>query len=402
MSIVLILFTSFFVLLLLALLFEIILVLIVKNFKHDFKWLIEKKDEKPKFNKIKLKKFFNKSFHPIYGWDRKPFTSGVECSNKISKFKISKEGYRGNLRPKKDLISVFGDSFAFCRYVNDNMTWEAILEKNLNQTILNYGVGNFGLDQSFLKYHEFKNKISSKIIVFNFVPETIARINSYWKHYREFGNIHAFKPLLEIKNNNLKIIKNLIEKDYTESQIYDRLDEIKSKDIFFQSKFNKLSFKYPYTFTLIKNFNFYSKILINLFLFKFKKDKKYLNESIKVVLNQNILESHHMYLEKKFYKKLEDLILFMNNNLKKDKRKMIIIITPQLLDLKTGNCENYQKFFKKLTKKIKCLDLTKNIKNYENYENLYFKDIYGGHLNELGNEYVSGVVYKYLKNKKLI
>ena len=85
MSIVLILFTSFFVLLLLALLFEIILVLIVKNFKHDFKWLIEKKDEKPKFNKIKLKKFFNKSFHPIYGWDRKPFTSGVECSNKISK-----------------------------------------------------------------------------------------------------------------------------------------------------------------------------------------------------------------------------------------------------------------------------------------------------------------------------
>ena len=109
-----------------------------------------------------------------------------------------------------------------------------------------------------------------------------------------------------------------------------------------------------------------------------------------------------MYLEKKFYKKLEDLILFMNNNLKKDKRKMIIIITPQLLDLKTGNCENYQKFFKKLTKKIKCLDLTKNIKNYENYKNLYFKDIYGGHLNELGNEYVSGVVYKYLKNKKLI
>ena len=393
---------TFFTLLIFALLFEIILVLIVKNFKHDFRWLIEKKDEKPKFNKIKLKKFFNKSFHPIYGWDRKPFSSGFEYSNKISKFKISKEGYRGNLRSKKDLISVFGDSFAFCRYVDDNMTWEAILEKNLNQSVLNYGVGNFGLDQSFLKYHEFKNKISSKVIIFNFVPETIARINSYWKHYREFGNIHAFKPLLEIKNNNLKIIKNLIEKDYTEGQIYDKLDEIKSRDIFFHSKFNKLSFKYPYTFSLIKNFNFYSKILINLFLFKFKKDKKYLNESIKVVLNQNILESHHMYLEKKFYKKLENLILFMNNNLKKDKRKMIIIITPQLLDLKSGNCENYQKFFKKLTKKIKCLDLTKNIKNYGNYDNLYFKDIYGGHLNELGNKYISGVIYKYLKNKKLI
>jgi hypothetical protein len=395
-------FNMFNILLFALVIFEIIIILVIKNFRKDFKWLVEKKDEKPKFNKIKLKKFFKNSYHKNYGWDRKPLSSGFEYSNKKTKFKISKDGYRGDLKSKKNLISVFGDSFAFCRYVNDNMTWESILEKKLSQSVLNYGVGNFGLDQSFLKYHEFKNKISSKVIIFNFVPETIARINSYWKHYREFGNIHAFKPLLEIRNNNLKIIKNLIEKDYTESQIYEKLGEIKSKDIFFQLKFNKLSFKYPYSFTLMKNFDFYSKILINLFLFKIKKNKKYLNNSIKVVLNENVLESHNMYLEKKFYKKLENLILFMNNNLKKDKRKMIIIITPQLLDLKSGNCENYQKFFKKLTKKIKCLDLTENIKNYGNYDNLYFKDIYGGHLNELGNRYISGVIYKYLKNKKLI
>lgn len=392
----------FFCLVIFIFLFEIFLIIVIKNFKIDFKWLVEKKDEKPKFDKVKLKKFFNKNFHKIYGWDRKPSSSGIEFSNKISKFKISKDGYRGNLKFKKNSISVFGDSFAFCRYVDDHMTWEHILEKNISRPVMNYGVGNFGLDQSFLKYRQLKNDIKSKVIIFNFVPETIARINSYWKHYREFGNIHGFKPLLEIKNNNLKILKSFIKKDFSEKQIHNKLDKIKNKDIFFHLKFNKLSFKYPYTFIFFKNFKFYSKILINVFLYKFKKKKKYLNESIKVVLNQNILESHQMYLEQQFYKKLENLILFINNDLKKDKRKMIIIISPQLLDLKSGNSENYQKFFKKLSRKIYCLDLTKNINNYGNYKKLYFDDIYGGHFNKFGNKYISEIILEYLKNKNII
>ena len=392
----------FFCLIIFILLFEVILIIVIKNFKKDFKWLVEEKDEKPKFDKIKLQKFYNKNFHKDYGWDRKPLSSGIEYSNKISKFKISKDGYRGNLKFQKDSISVFGDSFAFCRYVDDHMTWEHILEKNINRPVLNYGVGNFGLDQSFLKYRQLRNNITSEIIIFNFVPETIARINSYWKHYREFGNIHGFKPLLEIKNNKLKILNSLIKKDFSESQIYNKLGKIKKKDIFFHLKFNKLSFKYPYTFIFLKNFNFYSKILKNIFLYKFKKNKKYLNKSIKVILTQNILESHQMYQKKEFYKKLEDLILFINNDLKNDKRKMVIIISPQLLDLTTGNFENYQKFFKKLSRKVNCLDLTRVINNYGDYKKLYFDDIYGGHLNKLGNKYISGVILRYLKNKKII
>lgn len=48
---------------------------------------------------------------------------------------------------------------------------------------------------------KYKKNIESKIIIFNVVPETIARINSYWKHYREFGNTLGFKPLYIIKKN---------------------------------------------------------------------------------------------------------------------------------------------------------------------------------------------------------
>ena len=54
---------------------------------------------------------------------------------------------------------------------------------------------------------------NDKIIIFNVVPETIARINSYWKHYREFGNIHGFKPILKIKKDKLTILKVKIKKN---------------------------------------------------------------------------------------------------------------------------------------------------------------------------------------------
>ena len=69
------------------------------------------------------------------------------------------------------------------------------------------------MDQSFLKFLKYKRNIKSKIIIFNVVPETIARINSYWKHYREFGNILGFKPIYELKKNKLKLKKDAFKKE---------------------------------------------------------------------------------------------------------------------------------------------------------------------------------------------
>ena len=106
----------------------------------------------------------------------------------------------------KDGISVFGDSFAFCRYVNDNETWQYNLSKKHKTNILNFGVGNYGLDQAFLKYLKVSKKIKTSKVVFCVVPETIARVFSYWKHFREFNNIFAIKPLINLKKDKPSII----------------------------------------------------------------------------------------------------------------------------------------------------------------------------------------------------
>ncbi len=381
--------------------FEIFLIIIVRNLKKDFKWLINTEDELPHFTKKSLNNFFKHSYDSTTGWDRKKNLSGYEIGEKKTFFRISKKGYRGKSKYKKTAISVFGDSFAFCRYVNDDKTWESQLEDKLKMNIHNYGVGNFGLDQSYLKFLKHKKKIKSKIVIFNVVPETIARVHSYWKHYREFGNILGFKPIYEIKKNKLILKRSLLKKNFTEKQIHNIIPKIKKVDAFYKVKFLKNKFSFPYTLTFIKNFIFYTDIISNLILRKITNKNNFYNNAVAVVLKKNIRDSHEMYNSPYYLKKLKSLILYLNNTLNKNNFQMILVVSPQLLDLTEGNYENVSKFYNQIGKKVFCIDLYNEIKN-KKFKKFYFQDIYGGHFNEEGNKLVSKILLNYFKRKKIL
>ena len=213
-------------------------------------------------------------------------------------------GNRGVSRFSSNKISVFGDSFAFCRYVNDDETWENFLEKKIKSNVYNYGVGNYGIDQSFLKYIRYNKKLKNKIVIFNVVPETIARISSYWKHYREFGNIMAFKPVYLLKNHKLILKKNLLKKGLPqEKKIYKILNEVKKYDFFYKKKFLKNIFKFPYIFSFLMNFKKNILLFNNLILYKFTKKnfftikpyqkyfRKTLNNRIKCIKKSPIVKN---------------------------------------------------------------------------------------------------------------
>ena len=178
------------------LLIEIALILLVIFLKKDFKWLINHSDELPKFDKKALKKFFNNSFDYELGWVRKPLSKGIEKGkNKSIQFKIDKYGSRKSvLDPSKANIVSVGDSYTFCRQVEDYETWQHHLAKINGRAVLNYGVGNYGIDQAIIRLNKVYIPKGCKYAVLGFVPETISRIQSYWKHYLEFGNTFAFKP----------------------------------------------------------------------------------------------------------------------------------------------------------------------------------------------------------------
>ena len=212
-------------------LIEIIIYIVFRILKLDFSWLVDEKDIFPNFSKKQIQKYNKEIFDKDLGWDnkkRKKIEKNI--SNKKIEYNFDKHGSRitGN-KYKNSNISIFGDSYSMSRYSNDNETIQYFAEKKLRKKISNYGVGNYGLDQVFLKIK--KTSINKEKLVFIiFVPETILRIQSYWKHFLEFGNTFGFKPKFIYKNGKL-----ILEKDHLQklklSNLKSLIINLKKKDI---------------------------------------------------------------------------------------------------------------------------------------------------------------------------
>ena len=252
-----------------------------------------------------------------------------------------------------------------------------------------------------MKFLKYKRNIKSKIIIFNVVPETIARINSCWKHYREFGNILGFKPIYKLNKNKFILEKNPLKRNFTQKQIYRIIPDIRKSDTFYESKFLKYKFTFPYSFVFLKNLPYFSNIITNLIVAKFTNNKSYLNNAVSVVLKKNIKDSHMMYKNPYYFEKLKSMIFHINDDLKKKNFRMILVISPQLLDFTEGDYNSVSKFYKQIGKKISCLDLYDKIKD-KKFKKYYLKDIYGGHFNKLGNKLISKILFSYFKKKKII
>ena len=401
-------------LLLLIITIEFFLYILVNFLKKDFQWIITQKDEFPFKSDKELKKFFKNSYSKITGWDRKKNTQGFEILNqKKTYFNITNKGFRNTpLKKKKSLISVFGDSYAFCRYVNDNYTWEANLEKKMNSCVKNYGVGNFGLDQSFLKYKKMYLPKVTKLIIFAFVPETIVRINSYWKHYSEFGNKFGFKPFFKLKKNKLILKKNILYKNIRLNILKNKISKIKKEDIFYEKRFRYYMFKFPYIFSYLKSITRNNTIFFNIFLFKtlkllnVKKHKKFYLKAYNRIIKDNIYDANKMYHDEYFSNHLKKMMITIDRSVKDKNKKCIFLILPQLHDISFIKTKNryYNTFFNQQSfkNKLNILDTTKYFLIEKKLSKLYLEDNYGGHLSKKGNKFVAKHLYKYIINKKLL
>ena len=392
------------ILLLVLVVCEIFLQIIIKYFRRDFQWLITEKDSNPFFDKIALKKFINNSFDKELGWVRKPNTTGVEVgANSKIVYHIDSNGSRENLVGSKVTIASFGDSYTFGRQVEDFQTWQVRLSEKLGEKVLNYGVGNYGADQAFLYYQRQKIPKTTKIVILGIVPETICRIHSYWKHYLEFGNTFAFKPRYTLDHGKLKLHKNPIEglEDFDDFEKV--LGVLKKYDDFYEIKFKKLQFRFPYLKSYFLNFKRNSMLLYSLskrkvFHFLGVENKKVENDPFNRIMIDNIKHSHEMYQNKQACKLLE-LILIKFCDMARDRgHTPLLLIMPQLIDLKIINEVGhtpYEDFFFEMSKKESVIDTTLDL-NKENSKIFYTEDLYGGHFSELGNQLVADKVFDYL------
>ena len=367
---------------------------ITKIGKKKFMWLIDHKDENPKFQKNKINLYIKKSFDKELGWIRKANTSGKEESyNNTSFFKIDKKGSRfnpnNNSKYKKNIVTL-GDSFTFCRQVNDNETWQAFLAKSKKLNVLNYGVGNYGADQALILSKRILKNKKFNISILGIVPETILRINSCWKHYYEYGNIFGFKPRFIIKNNKLNLIKNEINSADRFKNYKKYLNKIQKNDYFYTNVFNKEIIKKPYLFSYLKSFR-----NLKLLFYIFFKDKNKTHQ--KFVLRKNHLMAIQFYKDENFVNLLYCIINDFLNYSKKNMATPYLLILPQIYDVEyyiNNKKSYYENLLSKFKNKKKIIDLTPIFASKKIFTKYYINDKYGGHLSTTGNKLVAKEIEK--------
>lgn len=382
----------------------------MKIVRSKFHWMITKKDEKPVLSKKGLEKFFEKGFDEELGWVRKPNTNNEEYGkSNFVKWNINEKGARVNpgYEEKESLISCYGDSFTFARQVNDNETWENELSKIMDSNIQNFGVGNYGIDQSFLRLKREYKSNKTKYVILGVVPDSIRRNLNFWKHYFEYGNTFGFKPRFILSENKLELIKNPINEKSKFEQYEKYLDEIKKYDYFYNKKFCKEMISFPYSLTVLKNplrnFSIIYWILKIDFYKKMKKDVSKIEwNPMKIIMKINLKWRIQLYKNEEakniFKKIIEEFIKFS----KEEKFQPIFLMFPQKDDVLfiKSNYNFYEKFMNELQNinELKIINLTEELLQENDLDKLYSDDNeYGGHFSKLGNKRIAEIINKKIK-----
>ena len=320
---------------------EVIMMFIIRNLRKRFRWLITPLDEYPKLDEKGLKKFIEHGYDPQLGWVRKANTSNMEKGRYGQTcYHIGSNGARLNPGHEEleSRISCFGDSFTFCRQVNDDETWAWYLSRLSGTNVLNFGVGNYGIDQAYLRMlRELKN-LKTNIVMMGVVPSTIVRILCVWKHYNEFGNTFGFKPRFELKDGKLILIKNIID-DESKFYGYEKfLEEIRANDYFYKMKFRNEMIRFPYLYSVLRkpgrNIPIISALLLSMFLDRLNIKNSWINEyPLMKIMEINRILRYRLFQDGYVTNLMRAIVQEFISSVKEKGAKPILLLMPQKDDV---------------------------------------------------------------------
>ena len=388
---------------------------LVLSINKKFQWLILSKDENPKILESVLEKFLPHGFDPELGWVRKSNTEHLE-NGKYGKVKWTTNFSGARTNPKfektESQISCYGDSFAFCRQVNDYETWEHYLSKIFTTNVQNFGVGNYGLDQTLLRLKREYTLNPTKIVIIGVVPDTISRILSMWKHYYEYGNTLGFKPRFKISNNDLELIKNPIDTKEKFLKYTNYLNIIQENDFFYKTKFSKEKITFPYCINIFRNWKRNSELIKA--VKRIEKNESDVNNSkeilwkpMSIIMEINLKWRVQLFQNKNnldlIIRILEEYVMFSKQN----NFLPVFVFLPQKDDLLfiKKNYYFYENMINEILK-IKDLvffDITKELIQIKNLDELYSDDNdYGGHYSANGNKKISELIANELREREIL
>ena len=143
-------------------------------------------------------------------------------------------------------VSTYGDSYCFCREVNDDETFQNYLAQEIDSHVGNYGGGNYGLDQALLRMKRQYPEDPTDHVCMVVTASSIARILSVWKHYQEFGNVLAVKPRYELNDGELELIESPIDEKEDLLDLESRAEFLRTHDHHYENWFKPHLASFPY------------------------------------------------------------------------------------------------------------------------------------------------------------
>lgn len=208
------------------------------------------------------------SFDPELGWATQPNTEkqkdtgdhlpGEDMGDTTVTYSTDEYGSRICPARERDpdargVVSTYGDSYCFCREVNDDETYQHFLAKELDTHVGNYGGGNYGLDQAILRMKRTYPEDPTDYVFMYVTASSIARILSVWKHYQEFGNVLAVKPRYELRDGELELIENPIDEKDELLDLESHAEFLRENDYHYDHWFKPHLASFPYTTDLLSN-----------------------------------------------------------------------------------------------------------------------------------------------------
>ena len=371
---------------------------LILRLRNEFQWLITPADELPEFDPLLIEKYSELSFDKDLGWVRRPGTQGREETAQGEKtFTLDKNGCRTNpdYAGKPSRIAAFGDSFTFCRLVDDRETWPYYLSGLADTNVLNFGVGNYGIDQAVLRLDREIGNLESEFVILGFVPETISRIHSYWRHYFEYGNILAFKPRFTLSDGKLTHHPPAIKRLEDFTHYADRLKEIQALDIFYKRKFRRDLLFFPHLPKIIRQWRRTIPIFFHLIKGKLTgaADGGF-REAFQVVMRENARISALLYENHEAKELLVAVVKRFVATCEAAGCKPILLIIPQPVDLEriSKGRQDYSEFYQSLAAYLPVLDLTDRFRAILDPSSLYIEGKLGPHPSPLGNRLIAEAI----------
>jgi len=376
---------------------ELTLRRLVATARRSFQWLITEEDTFPELDGDKLASFLAASFSSELGWEPVPGTSGEDrAPGAISTFTIDETGARSApADAPPPTVAAFGDSYAFCRQVDDDQTWAAVLGRESGIGVINLGVGNYGVDQAMLRYLSRRDALPDTVttVMAVFVPETVLRIQSVWKHWMEFGNTFGFKPRFVLDGTSLRLIPSPVRGAEDFARLNEVVAGIGDLDPFREGRFRRLQFRSPYLLTLARSPGRHLSILATVLAGREEDGtlgRTAFDRAFARVMRSNVAEAHRAYRDDASTALLTAVLERFRTEVEADGRRLVIAVIPQMLDLATPRRADrtYGDYFRELSERlggrIDVVDLTAPLRDHPP-EDLYVHDRYGGHLSVLGN-----------------